>query len=117
MSNVCQISRVVIHSVVNTRLEGEGAASAPTSDAPCPGLLGRNAAERNRNLAKLLEHAEERGAETRNLGLELMSTNKKTHTCDECGKVDRRGRLLSHIAYKHQGHKTWACPQWYVCFH
>ena len=117
MSNVCQISRMVIHFVINTRLEGEGAASAPTGDAPCPGLSGQNAAEKNANFAELLEIADEGGAETRRLGLNLMSINGKTHTCTKCGKVDRWDRLLAHIVYKHLGFKTWACPLWYVRFH
>ena len=47
-SNICQIIRMVIHFAImpyNTILEGEGAASAQTGDAPCPGLVGQNAAE------------------------------------------------------------------------
>ena len=108
---------MVIHSVINTRPEGEGAASAPTDEAPCPGLIGRDMAEKKSNLVELLLRAEEGGAEIRRLGLGLISIKGKSHTCDRCGKVDRRDRLLSHTVYKHLGYKTWACPHWYVCFH
>jgi len=105
---------MVIHFAINTRLGGEGTASAPTGDAPCPGLVGRNKAEKTENLINLLKIAYEAGAETRKLGLGLMSTNGKTHTCDTCGKIDRRDRLLAHVVYKHLGFKTWICPLWYV---
>jgi len=108
---------MVIHFAINTRLEGEGAASAPTGDASCPGLVGRNETEKTANFIKLVKIADEGGAETRKLGLDLMSTDGKVHTCDTCGKIDRRDRLLAHIVYKHLGFKTWACPLWYVCFH
>ena len=108
---------MVIHFVIDTRPEGEGDASAPTGRAPCPGLRGRNAAEKTASLNDLLAIADEGGAETRELGVRLMSINGKTHKCTACGKVNRRGRLLAHIASKHLRFKTWACPLWYVCFH
>ena len=72
MTNICQIGRMVIHFAImpyNKILEGEGAASAPTGDAPCPGLVGQNAEEKTTSLIEQSEMADERGAETRGLGL------------------------------------------------
>ena len=120
MSNICQISRVVIHFAIgpyNTSSEGEGIPNAPNGDASCPGLVGKNALEKKAKFVKLLERAEEEGATARKQGLDLMSKSGNVHKCKTCEKIDRRDRLLAHFLYKHLGLKTWRCVLWYVCFH
>ena len=81
----------------NVILEGEGAATAPTGDAPCPGLVRQNAAAKMTDFIELLEMVDDEGAEARGLGLGLMSTNGNIHYASHAGRS--QGRLLAHTVY------------------
>ena len=79
---------MVIHFAIrpyNIILEGEGAATAPTGDVPCPGLVRQNAAAKMTDFIGLLEMVDDEGAEAHKLGLGSMSTNGNINRCIECG--------------------------------
>ena len=97
---------MVIHFAIrpyNVILEGEGAATAPTGDAPCPGLVRQNAAAKMTDFIGLLEMVDDEGAEARGLGLGLMSTNGNIHKCIAC--------------WKKPGPSSGPHRLQYVCFH
>jgi len=84
-------------------------------DILCPGLSGKNKADIKSALNSLLATAEADGAEARKAGLSKITQNGGTSKCNECGKINRRDRLLDHVAFKHLGLRTWSCPLWCVC--
>jgi hypothetical protein len=120
VSNICRISRLVIHPVsmpYNSSSEVEAPTSSLVNDLPCPGLGGQSEADVQEELANLLELADAHGAEARELGLDGVSREGSLYKCITCGKAGRRDRLLAHVVYKHLDIKAWGCPLWFVCFH
>jgi hypothetical protein len=116
VSNICRISRLVTHPFISPHNSSHQADAdgAPIDDLPCPGLSGKNNAEKRAHLNDLLATAKEDGKEAREAGLHKVTKVGDASKCTECQHTGRRDRVLDHVLYRHLDLKTWSCPLWCV---